>query len=350
MRSIYTFTAQHLYFCWAAFSRPVRSIYLRRKIEVLKMDKDKTDMFIKPNRQTLVKRLNTEPVVNIASLKERLLSLSYRIKSHDGISSSEFEEANSLLSACNLALAQNKVGFFAGNPIEKKRNLEIIVGAKRAAENLRELCQLYVKHGGPVVLLTGARMRCRNASTPSQNGYTRGRILRPSAILRTTNKRIDKKSIVEALDRLTDAINNVSIRLERMEKCIAVIDANIELKKDRDSLIISLIREVNEEIIVKKRGKKDGSLPDAVKYIRFEVSNEDQQFYTRAIEARQNVRDWVREHQKKDENAHWNTLAKKAQSSYKTNAAAHKRALRSGRNAPPGPVPILDNGTGGGIY
>ena len=87
-----------------------------------------------------------------------------------------------------------------------------------------------------------------------------------------------------------------------------------------------------------------------MEFIRHGEIDKDSRFYVRIMQARQSVRDWVKNHPGKDEEAHWNTLQKKAQTSFKANLASQKRKRNKDDAAPPGAVPILGGNSGGGLY
>ena len=96
---------------------------------------------------------------------------------------------------------------------------------------------------------------------------------------------------------------------------------------------------------------KGKSIPKAVNYVRFEDKVEDE-FVELVEEARQFATSFSNSpsSKTKDEDSFWSGIAKSAQTSVASGAAKRKLKKNADPSAPPGPVPIIDGDTGGGLY
>jgi len=140
--------------------------------------------------------------------------------------------------------------------------------------------------------------------------------------------------------------------IEDIKESMRSIDANTAQaalnttpKSEPRDRVIALVRRVNKKIF---KGK---SIPKAVNYVRFEDKVEDE-LVELVEEARQFATSFSNSpsSKTKDEDSFWSGIAKSAQTSAASGAAKRKLKKNADPSAPPGPVPIIDGDTGGGLY
>lgn len=121
--------------------------------------------------------------------------------------------------------------------------------------------------------------------------------------------------------------------------------ANTAPEDDPRNRVITLVRRINVEIY---NGK---SIPKAVKYIR-SSEEVDEKYKTEIAWARDYAKAFVNSpsSKSKDEDAFWRGIETEARPSAAKNAMKRKARKKAKPAAPPGPVPILDNNSGGGLY
>ncbi len=125
----------------------------------------------------------------------------------------------------------------------------------------------------------------------------------------------------------------------------AIIAANTTPKSEPRDRIITLVQRVNVEMFGGK------SIPKAVNYVRC-CGDVAEKYAQSVAEARQFAISFVKgeSSRKKNEESFWNGIKKEAQPSAAKSAAKRKSKRSANPSSPPGPVPILDADTGGGLY
>ena len=125
----------------------------------------------------------------------------------------------------------------------------------------------------------------------------------------------------------------------------AIIAANTTPKSEPRDRIITLVQRVNVEMF------NGMSIPKAVNYVRF--GKDIRAEYAQGVaEARQFAISFVNggSSRMKNEDSFWNGIKKEAQPSAAKSVAKRKSKRSATPSSPPGPVPILDADTGGGLY
>ena len=141
------------------------------------------------------------------------------------------------------------------------------------------------------------------------------------------------------------AIEDIQNTLHSVDANTATTALNTTPKSEPRDRVIALVRRVNVEMF---KGK---SIPKAVDYVR-NSKDVAERYMNGVMEARQFAISFSNSpsSKTKDEDSFWSGIAKSAQTSAASGAAKRKLKKNADPSAPPGPVPIIDGDTGGGLY